>query len=68
MGNTVLLENPNTWCGGPPDQLGEVSRYNALQMEIRRRFSHWFGAAGELHFQKLLTDVHLALVRLALSR
>src|SRR5262249_37636243 len=55
VGNSVLLNNPNT---GVADLLTNAakSRYNALQMEIRRRFSHGLALQANYTFQKLLTD------------
>lgn len=55
VGNNVLLNNPNT---GVADLLTNAAkfRYNALQMEIRRRFSHGLSLQANYTFQKLLTD------------
>jgi hypothetical protein len=55
VGNNVLLNNPNT---GVADLLtnSAKSRYNALQAEIRRRFSHGLALQANYTFQKLLTD------------
>lgn len=55
VGNSVLLNNPNT---GVADLLtnSAKSRYNSLQMELRRRFSHGLALQANYTFQKLLTD------------
>ena len=55
IGNSVLLANPNT---GVVDLLtnGAKSRYNALQAEVRRRFSNGLTFQANHTFQKLLTD------------
>jgi hypothetical protein len=55
VGNSILLNNPNT---GVADLLtnSAKSRYNALQAEIRRRFSHGLALQANYTFQKLLTD------------
>ncbi len=55
VGNGVLLNNPNT---GVTDLLTNAAkfRYNALQMELRRRFSHGLSLQANYTFQKLLTD------------
>ncbi|HEU5240078.1 MAG TPA: hypothetical protein VFU37_23290, partial [Pyrinomonadaceae bacterium] len=55
VGNNVLLNNPNT---GVADLLtnSAKSRYNALQAEIRRRFSHGLALQANYTFLKLLTD------------
>ncbi len=54
-GNNVLLANPNT---GVADLLtnSAKSRYNALQAEIRRRFSDGLTFQANYTFQKLLTN------------
>lgn len=55
VANNVLLNNPNT---GVADLLTNAAkfRYNALQMELRRRFSHGLSLQANYTFQKLLTD------------
>lgn len=55
VGNNVLLNNPNT---GVSDLLTNSAkfRYNALQAEIRRRFSQGLSLQANYTFQKLLTD------------
>lgn len=55
VGNTVLLNNPNT---GVADLLTNAARYNynALQTEIRRRFSGGLTFQANYTFQKTLTD------------
>jgi len=55
VGNGLFLNNPNT---GVVDLLtnGAKSRYNALQAEIRRRFSHGLTFQANYTFQKTLTD------------
>jgi len=55
LGNSVLLNNPNT---GAVDFLTNSSktRYNALQAEIRRRFSDGLTFQANYTFQKTLTD------------
>jgi hypothetical protein len=54
-GNSVLLNNPNT---GVVDLLSNAAkyRYNALQTEIRRRFSQGLTFQANYTFQKTLTD------------
>ena len=54
-GSSVLLNNPNT---GVADLLGNGAkfRYNALQTEIRRRFSQGLTFQANYTFQKSLTD------------
>ncbi len=55
VGNNVLLNNPNT---GVVDLITNQSkfRYNALQTEIRRRFSGGFTFQANYTFQKALAD------------
>jgi hypothetical protein len=55
VGNSVLLNNRNT---GVVDLLrnGAKYRYNALQTEIRRRFSGGLSLQANYTFQKSLTD------------
>jgi hypothetical protein len=55
VGNSVLLNNPNT---GVVDLLRNSAkfRYNALQTEIRRRFSSGLSLQANYTFQKTLTD------------
>jgi len=55
VGNSFLLNNPNT---GVLDLLTNQakSRYNALQAEVRRRFSQGLTFQANYTFQKLLTD------------
>lgn len=55
-GNVPFLPNTN---GGPVDLLtnGGKYRYNALQAEIRRRFTGGFSFQANYTFQKILTDV-----------
>lgn len=55
VGNSVLLNNPNT---GVVDLLTNQakSRYNALQAEVRRRFTGGLTFQANYTFQKLLTD------------
>ena len=55
VGNSVLLNNPNA---GVVDLLKNEakSRYNALQVEVRRRFSDGLTFQANYTFQKLLTD------------
>jgi Carboxypeptidase regulatory-like domain/TonB dependent receptor len=55
VGNNVLLANPNT---GVVDLLTNQakSRYNALQAEVRRRFTGGLTFQANYTFQKLLTD------------
>jgi hypothetical protein len=55
IGNSVLLNNPNT---GVVDLLTNdaKSRYNALQVELRRRFSQGLTFQSNYTFAKLLTD------------
>lgn len=55
VGNSVLLNNPNT---GVADLLGNFAkyRYNALQTEVRRRFSQGLQFQANYTFQKTLTD------------
>jgi hypothetical protein len=55
VGNSVLLNNRNT---GVVDLLrnGAKYRYNALQTEIRRRFSGGLSFQANYTFQKSLTD------------
>lgn len=55
LGNSVLLNNPNT---GVVDLLNNSarSRYNALQMEVRRRFTNGLTFQANYTFQKTLTD------------
>jgi Carboxypeptidase regulatory-like domain len=55
VGNSVLLNNPNT---GVVDLLTNSAkyRYNALQMEMRRRFSKGLTFQANYTFQRNLTD------------
>jgi carboxypeptidase family protein len=55
VGNSVLLNNPNT---GAVDFLTNSAkyRYNALQMEVRRRFSQGLTFQANYTFQRNLTD------------
>jgi hypothetical protein len=55
IGNSVLLNNPNT---GVADLLtnSAKAKYNALQAEVRRRFSNGLAFQANYTFQKLLTD------------
>lgn len=55
VGNSVLLKNPNT---GAVDLITNQSkyRYNALQSEIRRRFSGGLTFQANYTFQKTLSD------------
>lgn len=55
VGNSVLLPNPNT---GVVDLLTNAAkyRYNALQIDVRRRFSKGLTFQGNYTFQKDLTD------------
>lgn len=55
VGNNVLLNNPNT---GVVDLLTNSAkyRYNALQMELRRRFSQGLTFQANYTFQRNLTD------------
>jgi len=55
LGNSVLLPNPGT---GVVDLLTNSarSRYNSLQIEMRRRFQNGFTYQANYTFQKLLTD------------
>jgi hypothetical protein len=55
VGNSVLLNNPNT---GAVDFLTNSAkyRYNALQIEIRRRFSKGLTFQANYTFQRNLTD------------
>ncbi|MBI3656143.1 MAG: TonB-dependent receptor [Acidobacteria bacterium] len=54
-GNVRFLANPNT---GVADLLNNSSkyRYNALQLELRRRFSQGLAIQANYTFQKTLTD------------
>jgi hypothetical protein len=55
LGSSLFLKNPNT---GVVDWLtnSAKSRYNALQMEVRRRFNRGFTFQANYTFQKSLTD------------
>ena len=55
VGNSVLLNNPNT---GVVDLVTNSAkyRYNALQMEMRRRFSKGLAFQANYTFQRNLTD------------
>jgi hypothetical protein len=55
VGSSVLLPNPNT---GVADLLknGAKFRYNALQTEVRRRFTSGLTFQANYTFQKTLTD------------
>ena len=55
VGNSVLLNNPNT---GVADLLTNSAkyRYNSLQIELRRRFSKGLTFQGNYTFQRNLTD------------
>jgi Carboxypeptidase regulatory-like domain len=55
VGNSVLLNNPNT---GVVDLLTNSAkyRYNALQVELRRRFSQGLTFQANYTFQRNLTD------------
>lgn len=55
-GSVQILPNPNM---GILDLLGNLgkSNYNALQVELRRRFSHGLFLQGNYTFQKTLSDI-----------
>jgi hypothetical protein len=55
-GTVRFLPNPNTGVGNLVVNAGKL-RYNALQAELRRRFSDGFYFQANYTFQKILTDV-----------
>ncbi|MER3429011.1 MAG: hypothetical protein C4334_13160 [Pyrinomonas sp.] len=54
-GNVRFLPNPNTGVADVLDNSG-ISRYNSLQVEVRRRLSQGFFFQANYTFQKTLTD------------
>jgi hypothetical protein len=55
----LLLNNPNTFVANMTVNGGKL-RYNALQAEIRRRFSDGVSFQANYTFQKILTDIPTA--------
>jgi hypothetical protein len=53
---TLLLNNPNTFVANMTVNGGKL-RYNALQAELRRRFSDGISLQANYTFQKILTDI-----------
>lgn len=56
---SLLLTNPNTFVANFTTNGGKL-RYNALQAEIRRRFSDGLSLQANYVFQKILTDIPTA--------
>jgi hypothetical protein len=55
----LLLNNPNTFVANMTVNGGKL-RYNALQAELRRRFSDGVSLQANYTFQKILTDIPTA--------
>jgi hypothetical protein len=55
----LLLNNPNTFVANMTVNGGKL-RYNALQAELRRRFSDGLSLQANYTFQKILTDIPTA--------
>lgn len=55
----TLLANPNTFVANFTTNGGKL-RYNALQVELRRRFSDGLSLQANYTFQKILTDIPTA--------
>ena len=56
---TTLLANPNTFVANFTTNGGKL-RYNALQVELRRRFGEGLSLQANYAFQKILTDIPTA--------